>query len=154
LNFFAQDCHVYHVARPLGTKLSSAPGRKRGQTARIFEDVGGGNGLDIMTGGAGEDTFLFDLLGAFNNIDTVTDFSTGEGDVINIADLLSGFYTDGVDDILDFVLFEDSGADTVISVDRDGAGGLFGFQQIAVLTGVNGLTDEEALVTSGNLVVA
>jgi len=116
--------------------------------------LSGGNGLDIMTGGAGADTFLFDLLGAFNNIDTVTDFSTGEGDVINIADLLSGFYTDGVDDILDFVLFEDSGADTIISVDRDGAGGLFGFQQIAVLTGVNGLTDEEALVTSGNLVVA
>lgn len=113
----------------------------------------GGSGADTLTGGADADTFLFDLLSAFTSIDTVTDFNTGEGDVIDIASILSGVYDADTDNILDFVMFEDSGADTIVSIDRDGAGTLYGFQQIALLSGVNGLTDEEALITSGNLVI-
>ena len=113
----------------------------------------GGSGADTLTGGADADTFLFDLLSAFTSIDTVTDFNTGEGDVIDIASILSGVYDADTDNILDFVMFEDSGADTIVSIDRDGAGTLYGFQQIALLSGVNGLTDEEALIASGNLVI-
>lgn len=114
----------------------------------------GGAGADTLTGGNDADTFLFEVLSAFGAVDTVTDFNTGDGDAIDISDILEGFYTDGVDNILDYVTFADSGADTIVSVDRDGAGGLFGFQQIAVLTGVTGLTDEAALVAGGNLIVA
>lgn len=113
----------------------------------------GGSGADTLTGGDDADTFLFDLLSAFTAVDTVTDFSTGEGDVIDISNILSGIYNADTDNILDFVMFEDSGADTIVSIDRDGAGTLYGFQQIALLTGVNGLTDEEALIASGNLVI-
>ena len=113
----------------------------------------GGSGADTLTGGNDADTFLFDLLSAFTAIDTVTDFNTGEGDVIDISSILSGRYNPDTDDILDFVMFEDSGSDTIVSIDRDGAGTLYGFQQIALLAGVTGLTDEEALITNGNLIV-
>lgn len=118
--------------------------------------LSGGGGLDILTGGLGADTFFFEAATAFSGRDTVTDFNIGEGDVIDISDILSGFYNDGVDDILDFVKFENAlnGLDTIVSVDRDGAGGVYGFQQIAILSNVTGLTDEAALVASNNLLVA
>lgn len=114
----------------------------------------GGAGADTLTGGNDADTFLFQALSAFSAVDTITDFDAAEGDAINIADILSGFYDSGTDDILDYVRFEDSGGDTIVSVDRDGAGTLFGFQQIAILTGVTGLTDEEALIAGNNLIVS
>ncbi|PST29511.1 hypothetical protein C7U62_02675 [Mesorhizobium loti] len=47
-----------------------------------------------------------------------------------------------------------SGSDTTVSVDRDGTGSTYGFTQIATLTGVTGLTDEAALVATGNLIAA
>ena len=56
--------------------------------------------------------------------------------------------------ITDFVMIEDSGSSSSIKVDRDGAGTEYSFAQIATLTGVTGLTDEAALVASGNLLVA
>lgn len=42
----------------------------------------------------------------------------------------------------------------MVEVDRDGTGGTYGWSQIATLTGVTGLTDEAALVSNGNLLVA
>jgi hypothetical protein len=46
-----------------------------------------------------------------------------------------------------------SGSDSIVKVDRDGTGGTYSLAQIATLTGITGLTDEAALVSSGNLVV-
>ncbi|HSH93207.1 MAG TPA: cadherin domain-containing protein, partial [Roseimicrobium sp.] len=46
------------------------------------------------------------------------------------------------------------GSNSTLSVDRDGTGSTYGFVQIATINGVTGLTDEAALVASGNLVVS
>jgi hypothetical protein len=40
-----------------------------------------------------------------------------------------------------------------VEIDRDGTGGSYGWHQIATLKGITGLTDEAALVASGNLIV-
>ncbi|MNH46686.1 hypothetical protein D3C79_1095780 [compost metagenome] len=47
-----------------------------------------------------------------------------------------------------------SGSDTILKVDRDGDGGTYSLAQIATIQGVTGLTDEAALVSGGQLLVA
>ena len=114
--------------------------------------INGGASADTLTGGLGDDIFLFDAATAYTGIDVVTDFNTGQGDALDIGDLLTGY--DPMADVLtDFVRFTTSGGDTIVEIDRDGAGAGFGFTQVATLTGVTGLTDEDALVLAGNLIV-
>jgi trimeric autotransporter adhesin len=110
----------------------------------------GGSGLDTLTGSTGADTFLFDDTTAYNNIDVITDFNTGQADVLNISDLLTGWSGS----ITDWVRIQDSGGNSTVEVDRDGTGGGYSWSQIATLSGVTGLTDEATLVTNGNLVVS
>ncbi|MFV3369609.1 retention module-containing protein [Pseudomonas sp. NY15435] len=50
------------------------------------DQLTGGKGNDILTGGAGADTFIWKA-GDIGN-DTITDFKAGEGDRIDISDLL------------------------------------------------------------------
>ncbi|MBI2234158.1 MAG: type I secretion C-terminal target domain-containing protein, partial [Micavibrio aeruginosavorus] len=113
----------------------------------------GGDGLDTLYGGAGADIFVFEAASAYNNVDVVKDFSTGQGDVIDLSDLL-GSYNPVNDAITDFVQITTSGSNSSLFVDRDGLASTYGFTQIATISGVTGLTDEAALVTSGNLLVA
>lgn len=113
----------------------------------------GEGGLDTLTGGLGADIFVFQSASAYSNIDTVSDFDTSQGDALNLVDLL-GDYDPLTDAITDFVELATSGSNTTVSIDRDGTGTTYGFTQIATLTGVTGLTDEAALVTNGNLIVA
>ncbi|WP_164738227.1 type I secretion C-terminal target domain-containing protein [Frigidibacter oleivorans] len=75
-------------------------------------------------------------------------------DVIDLTDILGSAFDPLTDVITDFVEMTDSGSDPVLKVDRDGTGGLYSFEQIATLKGVTGLTDEAALVSSGNLLAA
>ena len=112
----------------------------------------GGDGLDTLTGGTEDDTFIFEATSAYNNIDVVSDFNLGQGDALDLADMLSG-YDLLADALTDFVQITNAGANSNVSVDRDGMGGAFGFVQIATLTGITGLTNEDALVASGNLIV-
>lgn len=113
--------------------------------------ISGGAGADTLIGGAGADTFIYESTSAFSSIDTITDFDASDNDAIDIADLLSG-YDPLTDAISDFVQITDNGTDSILSVDADG--GADNFIQIATLTGVTGLTDENALETSGNLIAA
>ena len=113
----------------------------------------GGLGADILTGGLGADTFQFLSTGLDANFDRITDFGTGQADKIDVKNILVGF--DAVTSaITDFIEFTTSGANTVVKVDRDGAGTTYGWQQVAQLDAVTGLTDEAALRASGNLIVA
>lgn len=121
----------------------------------LYGDAGndvlmGGLGQDTLTGGAAADTFkvLSNHLDSY--VDTITDFDTLDGDAIDIADLLS-LYDPLVDTLAEFVEITDDGTDSVLSVDVDGGGD--SFVQILEMTGVTGLSDEAALVTSGNLIV-
>jgi Ca2+-binding RTX toxin-like protein len=116
----------------------------------------GDTGSDTLTGGADSDTFMF--LAGETGVDTVTDFEKtvgeDEGDILDISDLLDGFYTDGVSDITLFLRISDAAGDSTVEVDPDGSGSTYAFTQIATLQGVTGLTDEAALVASGQLLAA
>ena len=114
----------------------------------------GDDGLDTLYGGGGADTFVFEAASAFNDIDVVKDFSTGDADVIDLIDILDAVYNPLSDLITDFVEMTDDGSNTVLKVDRDGTGGTYGFEQIATLEGVTGLTDEAALESAGRLIAA
>lgn len=113
----------------------------------------GGLGADILTGGLDADIFKFMANGLDHNSDHITDFSKTQGDKIDIKDLLIGYDT-VTKAITDFVEFSTSSTNTLIKVDRDGMGTTYGWQQIAILDNVTGLTDEAALKASGNLIVA
>ena len=113
----------------------------------------GGAGADNLTGNAGADRFIFESAHSYSAIDAVSDFSTAQGDSLDLVNLL-GDYDPLTDAITDFVLMQTSGSNTNVSVDRDGTGSTYGWIQVATLTGVTGLTDEAALVTNGNLLVA
>ena len=109
----------------------------------------GDRGNDTMTGDTGADQFIYKVGKAFGWQDTITDFDTSENDLIDIADILTG-YDPIADLIADFVQITDNGTDSFLAVDADG--GADNFVQIATLQNVTGLTDEDALETSGNLV--
>lgn len=109
----------------------------------------GQDGLDTLIGGLGADTFVFEATSAFNDVDVVSDFNVAEGDALDLSELLSG-YDATQDAISDFIQITDNGTGTTVSVDADG--GADAFVQIATLTGVTGLTDENALEIAGNLI--
>jgi Ca2+-binding RTX toxin-like protein len=85
-------------------------------------------GDDTMTGGTGADTFVWLNTDAENGTDIVTDFSTSDGDVLDLRDLLVGEEAINAD-LSDFLLVEsgqdfdgDGNADdTRIQVDVDGS---------------------------------
>jgi Ca2+-binding RTX toxin-like protein len=110
----------------------------------------GKGGNDTLYGGLGADSFKFDV-SAVGNIDTVKDFKLAEADKLDIRDLLVG-YDPLTKAITDFVECTTSGANTIVKVDRDGAGATYGWQQIAVLENVTGLTDEATLKANGTLI--
>lgn len=110
-------------------------------------------GADTLTGGAGSDKFKFSLSGLDSNIDHITDFSISDNDKLELNSILFG-YDPFASAIEDFVSLTTSGTNTVLSVDRDGSGTTYGWQQIAQLDNVTGLTDESALKSSGNLIIA
>ncbi len=113
------------------------------------DTITGGGSIDHIFGGSGADTFLFKVSSAFSNIDFIKDFSTSDSDIIDIADVLTGY--DPVTDLItDFVEITDNGTDSFLAVDTDG--GANNFVQIAQINNMTGLTDEEALETAGTLI--
>ncbi|MEO3431493.1 type I secretion C-terminal target domain-containing protein, partial [Pelagibius sp. CAU 1746] len=122
--------------------------------------LNGGAGDDVLTGGADADTFAFVYGGGFE-VDTVTDFNTGDGDVIDLSSLLSGVSAnpDGAE-LDNYLTFSTSGGDTIIDIETDGSAGFNDFRIVLEnvdLTNGGALgTDEDvinALLNSGNLVV-
>lgn len=108
-------------------------------------------GVDTLYGGANADTFGFIFNTAFGEIDSIMDFSLAQNDKLHIGDLLNA-YDPLTQAITDFVQITDNGANSSVFIDSDGAGSTYGFTQVATIFGVTGLTDEEALETSGNLI--
>ena len=120
------------------------------------DTIYGDDGLDTLYGGSGLDRFMFEVTESFNNIDVVKDFNIStDDDELDISDILDATaYSHGIDPITDWVEITTSGSDSIVKIDRDGTGGTYSLTQIATLQGITGLTDEAALVSSGNLLVA
>jgi lysophospholipase L1-like esterase len=108
--------------------------------------IDGGGGADLLTGGADADRFIIARLG--DGIDRIGDFATnGGGDILDLASLLRGFDA-GSSPLADFVRLDQSGGDTRVEVNADGAG--TDFTAVADLLGVGGI-DLGQLVADGNI---
>lgn len=110
-----------------------------------------GLGADNAYGGAGADIFALTAIDA--QVDTIHDFKIGEGDVINITEVLEG-YDPLSDDIADFVRLVQNGGNAELQINADGdqAGA---FTTAALILGgasltVAGLVNEGALVANQN----
>lgn len=105
--------------------------------------LNGGAGTNTLTGGAGNDTFIFSS--PTGSSDIITDFNLTDNDRLDISDVLIG-YDSNTSDINDFLRLTQSGADTTVSVDRDGtANGASFTTNIATLEGVTGINAETLL---------
>ncbi|MBN8913082.1 MAG: type I secretion C-terminal target domain-containing protein, partial [Rhizobiales bacterium] len=119
------------------------------------DNLEGGAGADTLYGESGADTFLFMSATAFDAVDTVKDFSTGQSDKIDISDVLDiAGYEHGVDTLTDWVQIVTNGSHSELRVDVTGSASFGSGTQIALIENVTGLTDEAALVSSGHLLVA
>ena len=115
------------------------------------DTINGGLGQDTLYGETGADTFIFEAASAFAQTDTVMDFSVVEGDILDISDLITAG-TVNAGNVTDYIQFTDSGADTIVAVDVNGAAGGVNFQTIATFDGIAGL-DEVDLFNNGQLIV-
>lgn len=124
-----------------------------------YDYLFGGDGDDIListegtaylSGGNGTDTFVIQ---SSVGSEYIADFNTGDGDVIDLRHVLTG-YNPLSDDLNDFLQISDSGGNSILSVDPDGTGMTNSFTQIATLNGVTGLSNVADLVTNGNLLAA
>lgn len=68
---------------------------------------------------------------------TITDFKPNDGDVIDISDILVGYYDPLTQSINDFVQMQTVGNNTIIKVDIDGTGTAQGWAQLATVGGVS-----------------
>lgn len=141
----------------------------------VFEGRGGDDTFYLSN--SGHDTLVYNNLadtdnGGGNGVDMVNDFSLGtyettaNADRLDISSLLKGYTADADgaahyindvatidsgDNIGDYVQVTQSGADTLIAVDRDGAGSSYDTTTIATLQDVN--TDLATLLANHQLVV-
>ena len=139
-----------------------------------FEGRGGDDTFYINDGGSV--SLIYNLLDSAdatggNGTDTAYGFnvasveSSDDADVIDLADLLIDYtgdaepasYQNGTAtlasdaEIRDYLSVDVSGEDTVISIDRDGAGTEYGFEQILVLKGVD--TSLEELLANHQIII-
>lgn len=109
----------------------------------------GGDGSDTIYGGAGADTFKFTVVDATK--DTIGDFNLSQGDKLDISEILIG-YDPLTSAITDFIEITTAGSSSVVKVDRDGAESSYSLQQVALISNVTGLTDEQSLLNSGAII--
>lgn len=107
--------------------------------------IAGGGGDDVLFGGSDADTFVFGSLD--DGIDIIKDFSSAEGDRLDLSALLGG-YDPLTDDIKDFLIATESGGNTVLAVDVTGSGGISGSVDLVTLEGASGL-DLDVIVKTG-----
>ncbi|WP_419904319.1 type I secretion C-terminal target domain-containing protein [Kiloniella sp.] len=90
-------------------------------------------GSDDFRGDGGADTFDFTGQNVGTDIDAVEDYNYGDGDILNISDLIT--FTDGTGDVVgDFVRATVSGSDLSLEVSTDNG---VSFTQVAVLDGIS-----------------
>lgn len=100
---------------------------------------------DVLTGGAGRDRFIYRSFAEGG--DRITDFSP-TADVINLRSLFRDSSYSGSQSFADDIQLVQRGANTVVKIDPDGAGGIDGFRRLVVLNDVSAdaLTADNFLV--------
>lgn len=109
----------------------------------------GGDGLDTLYGEAGADTFVFESDSAFSNVDVINGFNTGENDIIDISDVLSGLSVNA-GNISDYVEISSSNG---VRVDVSGSASFGASTQIISFAGSTSVADEATMLTNGNLII-
>lgn len=110
----------------------------------------GGTGDDTLTGGTGVNTFDYNVITGGN--DTITDFTQGS-DILDFKDLLVNYGSNST--LSEFIRSEQSGGNTTIKVDANGAvgnSGTFNADIEITLTSISSI-DLSAMIVSGNLIV-
>ena len=92
----------------------------------------GGAGNDTMTGGTDFDVFRFT---SDNGLDTITEYNQSQLDVLDFSFTELAGKDIPTQDLSDYVVLDDSGADTLVFLDVNGAGNPA--TQVAALTGVD-----------------
>lgn len=108
--------------------------------------IDGGAGADTMSGGSGADTFVIsaDTLGSIN--DLIVDYNPGQGDQIDLSELLSGLAAGTNLEASGYVKIEQNGANAELKVDVDGsAGNAHGLETVAVLQNYTFTDSSEAV---------
>ncbi|MDW8369845.1 MAG: calcium-binding protein [Geminicoccaceae bacterium] len=106
--------------------------------------LAGGGGADTLLGGRGADRFVIDSLAG--GVDTIRDFRTREGDVLDLSELITSF--DGTP--ANHVRLSGSGGVVQVEVDTDGGGN--SFTPAVTVRGDIGL-DVNSLVAAGTIVL-
>ncbi|MCB9989817.1 MAG: type I secretion C-terminal target domain-containing protein [Rhodospirillales bacterium] len=111
--------------------------------------IAGGDGQDTLYGGGGADTFLFEAASAFNDIDSIRDFSQTENDMLDISDILSGL---GVNagNIGQYVEITVGNG---LRVDTTGSGTFGAAQQIVSFTDSVDISNAATMLGNGNLII-
>jgi trimeric autotransporter adhesin len=140
--------------------LTGGAGGDRIEGGAGDDTIEGGLYQDILTGGDGQDTFVFLFDTAFLNVDIIKDFDLYDagsltdpllGDILDLSDILDNVTGTGqIEPASNWVRLQDSGQNTLLQIDRDGAGTVYSFKTIAVLENVSSIS-EVSLLASGNI---
>ncbi len=105
----------------------------------------GGPGNDVLAGGGGPDVFV-ERPGDGN--DVILDFNAGEGDTLDLSELLAGTSKN----LGDYVQLSTIGTNSWVRINTTGTGTGFTNVEIALLNNVLGQADLERLWANGNIV--
>ncbi|WP_257223874.1 type I secretion C-terminal target domain-containing protein, partial [Acinetobacter sp. YH1901134] len=156
------DVFTYKVETLDGSSASSTLSITLGKESVLIGNPTGGTagddvavsqgGAETFTLGTGQDTLIFNVLNSTdalggNGHDTWSDFSTSQGDVIDISSLLSGATAAN---IASYVSVTTSNGVSTISIDRDGAGTTYN-SKVDLLT-INEASTLEELIKGNHLI--
>ena len=122
----------------------------------VADEISGGTGDDTLTGGDGADRFMFSFFDAGN--DTITDFNTEQGDVIDFSYLLIDFDANANANIADYITAAEDNGNVVLTIDHDK--GLTSNEELVTVTlqgqsmdGLNSPAYIQDLIDNGNLML-
>ncbi|MEM8828044.1 MAG: type I secretion C-terminal target domain-containing protein [Cyanobacteria bacterium P01_G01_bin.19] len=93
----------------------------------------GNKGKDVLTGGSGADTYVYNNTG--DRQDKITDFEVGK-DIIDLSNITSGSAYNSPTPF-DYIELKQSGADTIVKINRNGNLNKPRYTDLVVLEGVN-----------------
>lgn len=144
-------------------RIEAGDGNDRVTGSEGDDIISGGAGRDTLRGGAGDDTLIGSegrdrleggegadtyVLKSDGDVDRIIGFDHGTGDILDV----SGIVTEQAEaDLSSFLrLSEDRRGNTTVQYNADGNGTDDGFQDIAVLEGVTGLSLDDIIGTQNS----